>query len=161
MGKNQRAKQARREQSATGKQAPPASAKTGIWLALGLVALLLVVAVAALFFFIQSHPERFLKAGLASTVQLARQELGRERARFSLEEGEQLQRLLGEAAGMVQNQKLDRQSGSMLNFLLQATREIIREGNLNPGELGKLEALMQQTRKLLERSTPAHERAKP
>ncbi|MCK5218318.1 hypothetical protein KAR10_02275 [bacterium] len=150
MGRKQKKKLEQRiqeKQFPSGKPGKPRG-----WLAwlIGVVAFFTLL-ILALVIYVQINKGRFIKLGVLSTSSMVRTELEQHRANFSFEETQQLSTILTEIELLAGQKQLAPRAGGNLNFILRVLREIVQEGNLEPGEVEKIKSMLNETRRYLKR----------
>jgi hypothetical protein len=149
MGKKQRAKHERQvEQRQRPVHQRPGSGKWLPWV-LG-VGVFVGIVVAFLVYYVQSHKLELTQAMVFSTAQKVEADLSRNQGQFGLDEARRLQNILISIQRLAGDKDLDLPVAGHLNFLLQVTSEIVKNGNLEPGELEKLNALLLQAQLIME-----------
>jgi hypothetical protein len=158
MGRKQKIKEARRSLKA-GAPKPrtepqPGARRARTWLLVGLGVLLLLVGVAAVLF-IQNQSKLFQMALVSQAYQIDEQ-LKPRLGQFTGEDGERLQALLKDVMLIGNQPGFDARAAGQLKFVLGVIDEIVRAGELEPGEVGKLEAQVQAVRQYLNRQAQPH-----
>lgn len=141
-----------------GKQpAPPKrSFPLGWGILLGLV-VVLAASIAAGVLFIRSHPERFLPAGLAAGLEEAHRLLNGNQEKFNWDEVQEIRSQLQALESLSQIRPLTPALAGNIQWFLGTLREIIQQGNLEPGELEKVRHYLTQTQQeaVRKKSLPA------
>jgi len=158
MGRKQKLKQERHAQKA-GRVKPQGEVNPGarvrrLWL-FGVLGALLILTVTGIVLFVQNQSKLFQMALLAQSYQIDGQ-LGARLGRFSTEDGRRLETILHQAQTMISLPGVDARGAGQLKFVLGVVDEIVRAGNVEPGELGKLEDQLQAARSYLDHQ--AHSR---
>jgi|GEM_PF-5452924 len=156
MGRKQREKKARQQQqqtatrpSAAGK---PASKSWLPWLLTGL-GVVIVTAVGLTIYYVSANRAKLFQVALYTQAVQLQGELAQRQGIFTLAEGRRLADVLVAVQRLSGDSGLDLQVGGHLNFVLQVEKEIIKNGNLEPGELDKLESLVSQAAVMLGRKS--------
>jgi hypothetical protein len=153
MGRKQKIKQARHEKSAGGTQPrnglPAANRIRYTWL-LVVLGLLLVMLVTAGTVFYKNRASLFKAAMLAQSYQIGEQ-LKTRLGRFTAEDGAHLQAIVGEVQTIANLPGFDTPAAGQLKFILGVLDEIVQAGELEAGEIEKLEAQVQAVRSYLNR----------
>lgn len=149
MGRQQQTKRERHAGKDHKHQATPPSAQVWLgWLIGSVVVFGLLIA--ALVIYIQANQAHFLKISVVASAQKIQTDLSRARAAFTLDENARLRSILTKIERIATERDLDRQIGGHLMFVLQVAKEIVASGKFQPGELEKMEMLLQQAQRRLD-----------
>jgi hypothetical protein len=158
MGRKQKIKEARRSLKAGAPrpraEATPAVRVARTWLVAGLGVLALLVGVAVMLF-IQNQAKLFQMALVAQAYQIDEQ-LKPRLSQFTAEDGERLESLLKDAQVIGNLPGFDAKAAGQMKFVLGVIDEIVRAGEVEPGEIGKLEAQAQAVRQYLNHQAHPH-----
>jgi hypothetical protein len=163
MGHKQKIKQARREQAEGKRKAKPAVPHSGRirWGWILAVALpMLAVVVAGMVLFAQNK-DRLIRTAVLAQAYDVEDRLNAQIAHFSTEQSSRMSELLREIHVVGNTPLLDLQAAGQLKFILGAMDEIIRAGNLEAGELEKLQMLLDAVRQHLNRAARREKPARP
>lgn len=149
MGRQQQAKRERHAGKNHKHQAAPPRAQVWLGWLIGSVVVFGVL-IAALVIYIQANQAHFIKISVATSVQKIQTDLSRGRAAFTLDESTRLRSILTKIERLATERALDRQVGGHLMFVLQVAKEIVSSGEVKPGELEKMEMLLQQAQRRLD-----------
>lgn len=152
MGKRQRLRREQREAARDRGQTDAYRTRGTHWGWLLAVIVLVGVIGAAIVIVVRANQARFLAFGLQANVQQARNALEKNQGKFTLADGERLRRILSDVEQVAREQKnLDRQSGGNLLFFVEVVKEMAEGPALQAGELDRMEALLAETRRQLQR----------
>ncbi|NTV53745.1 MAG: hypothetical protein HGA76_12185 [Candidatus Firestonebacteria bacterium] len=153
MGRKQKLKQARHEaKGGNGKprrEVTPGTRVRRTWL-FAVLGVLLVLIATAVALFMRNQTKIFQMAMVAQAYQIDEQ-LKPRLGRFSSEEGQRLEAVLHEVQTLANLPGMDARAAGQLKFVLGVVEEISRAGELEPGEIEKLEAQTQAARDYLNR----------
>ena len=153
MGRKQIIKEARRHQNSGAPQprreVNPRTRVSRAWL-FAVLGVLLVLAAAAVVIFIQNQAKLFQMALRAQAYQIDEQ-LKPRLGRFTAEDGGRLETILHEVQSVCNMPGFDARAAGQLKFVLGVLDEIVRDGELETGDIGKLEAQVQAARQYLNR----------
>lgn len=150
MGRKRQAKlQRRRAGGAAPADRPSGGSFRWDWL-LG-AGVIVAVLIAAVVFLVQRNQDKILRAALTATVTQAETRLRAETGRFPFQTGRELFSLLAECRALALSPGLDARAGGQVRLVVGVIGEIIQSGQVEPGELAKLDGLLEQARQYLRR----------
>lgn len=119
------------------------------------VALVMVLILGAMVWYVQGHKAHFMKVSVISDCADLQKKLDSQQGNFTLDDSNRLRLILDHILQMTNQQKvLDEKIGAHFMFVLRVMSEILEDGKLQPNELDKMEMLVNQAQKLLEEHKP-------
>ncbi len=147
-----RKRQAKLQRRLAGNSAPAARPSGGSfrwdWL-LGAVGVTAVL-IAAVVVLVQRNQDKILQAALGATVTQVETRLQADSGRLPYPTVRELSALLAQCRTLTLAPGLDARSGGQVRLVVGVIEEIIRSGRVEPGELAKLDALLEQVRQYLQ-----------
>jgi len=161
MGKKRREKLERRERQVNPRREPrrAKSANGFKWLMGALIGVSLLIAGIVVVF--QRNPARFMQSAVLASAAVVEGKLQKGFAKLTYEDRTHISRIVQTTRVLAASPVLDNRAAGQLRFILAALEEIIREGNLQPNELSKAEAMAMQVRQYLARRQSERLPAKP
>lgn len=111
--------------------------------------------------FYQSHQARIMQAALQVTAAAVESKLNATRGRFPYGTGEELETILGGVRTLSLHPRLDARAAGQLRFVLGALEEMVRDGNVQSEEIGKLDNMVIQVRSYLQRTASSQSANRP
>jgi hypothetical protein len=154
MGRKQKIKQARHEQATGSKprrEVKPGSRVRHAWI-FGVLGVLAALVATLVVLFIHNQSKLFQVALLEQSYQVDEQ-LRANLGKFTTEDGGRLETMLHDVQAINNLGGLDNRALGQLKFVLGVIGEIAQAGDLEPGELTKLETQLQGARDYVNRQT--------
>lgn len=148
MGKKQRLKKERQKEH----QSKPAVNKKPSSLTGWVIGFIVVLALAAtaMIAVINMNKDKLVKFSLVSIAQDISAQLNRQQGKFTINESRALSAILRDIEAMSADSDMDAQIAGHFNFMLNVIKEIVKQGNIKPGEIDKLRNLLTQGRHQLD-----------